>query len=435
MEKILITAAADTKYKMKEFNRLLFTITLMTALGFAAFHGLLELREQRMWPFNSGLSKILPPWVKHFAYDKTSPDRKVVSTFLHNIKIQYNSIPHPDAVGGGGAINNIGYGKWLLTLNSGQSLIFDETIGKFTAIESSVVKSIFSSVRDVFAFEKARNKYLAFVGTTNQGSICKRIAVYLAKYTMSDADAILALEPFTKLWESEDACATPSDNNAGGRIVYLKGKFYISTGFFMGGGNLGDTPNLALSKDSSFGKVIEVDWSGRSQVISTGHRNPQGLFFAKSGSVLFSTEHAMRGGDELNIIQKSASYGFPCESYGTYYGYDFDVPQKENKLLSKDLSCAKRQFIAPLFYWPEKTGISQGIEYEGDEFHAFNGNLLIGSLYGTSLFRIQLGETNNVMFIERINLNERVRDLNVSDSGKILVMTDGGSILVLSSTK
>jgi glucose/arabinose dehydrogenase len=97
--------------------------------------------------------------------------------------------------------------------------------------------------------------------------------------------------------------------------------------------------------------------------------------------------------------------------------------------------CATRDFVAPIFYWSDSTGISQGIEYAGEEFHAFTGNLLIGSLSGTSLFRIQLGEANNVMFIERINLHERVRDLNVSDSGKILVLTDGGNILVLSSTK
>jgi glucose/arabinose dehydrogenase len=143
----------------------------------------------------------------------------------------------------------------------------------------------------------------------------------------------------------------------------------------------------------------------------------------------------MRGGDKLNIVRKSANYGFPCEAYGTFYSYEFDAPQKETKLASKDPACAKRKFDAPNFYWPDTTGISQGIEYSGDEFHAFNGNLLIGSLSGTSLFRVQLGEANNVMFIERINLHERVRDLNVSDAGKILVLTDGGNILVLSSTK
>jgi len=420
---------------MKKFKKPLIIIVLIAALGFVAFYGLLQLREKRLWPFNSGLSKILPPSFKQFAYNKTSPDHKVVGSFLHNIDIAYHSIPDPGAVGGGGAINNIGFRKLLVTLNNGQSLSFDQETGKFITIESGEVKKIYSSVRDVFAFEKNGNKYLAFWGTTNQVSGCKRISIYTAKYALSDAGANLTLETPSKLWETEDACASPVDNNAGGRIVYQEGKFYVSTGFFMGGGDIGSTPYLALRGDSSFGKVIQVDWSGQSQIISSGHRNPQGLFFAKSGTVLFSTEHAMRGGDELNIVRKSANYGFPCEAYGTFYGYEFNAPQKETKLLDKNPSCVGRKFVAPNFYWPEKTGISQGIEYKGDEFHAFNGNLLIGSLSGTSLYRIQLGEAHYVMFIERINLQERVRDLNVSEDGKILVLTDGGSILVLSSTK
>jgi hypothetical protein len=420
---------------MKKYKRLFIALTLIAAMGLAAFYGLLHLREKRMWPFNSGLSKILPPSFKQFAYNSTSPDQKAVPSFLHKIKVAYYNIPDPGAVGGGGAINNIATGKLLVTLNNGQSLVFDVHTGKFVTIESGVVKKIFSSVRDVFAFEHNGANYLAFLGTTNHAGGCKRISVYLTRYATPDAGLGLTLNAPTKLWETEDACATPVDNNAGARISYQAGKFYVSTGFFMGGGNLGDTPNFALRSDNSFGKVLEVDWKGGSKIISSGHRNPQGLFFAKSGTVLLSTEHAMRGGDELNIIRPSANYGFPCESYGTYYSYEFDAPQKENKLVSKDPSCAKRQFEAPTFYWPETTGISQGIEYAGDEFHAFTGDLLIGSLSGTSLFRIQLGAANNVMFIERINLHERVRDLNVSDSGKILVLTDGGNILVLSSTK
>jgi hypothetical protein len=54
-------------------------------------------------------------------------------------------------------------------------------------------------------------------------------------------------------------------------------------------------------------------------------------------------------------------------------------------------------------------------------------------LVGTSLFRIQIGETNNVMFTEKIDLRERLRDLNVSRSGKIMTLTDGGNLLILSS--
>ena len=120
--------------KMKKFRKFLIGSVLIIALGIAAFYGLQQLREKRMWPFNSGLSRILPPSFKQFAYNTTNPDQKVVSSFLHIIRVAYYNIPDPGAVGGGGAINKIGLGKLLVTLNNGQSLLFDPNTGKFITI-------------------------------------------------------------------------------------------------------------------------------------------------------------------------------------------------------------------------------------------------------------------------------------------------------------
>lgn len=420
---------------MKNVKTVFSALGLLAILVLVGYYGLVHQREKRLWPFNSKLSGILPPAVKHYAYMYTSPNQNTVTSFLYNIKIKYYQIPDSGAVGGGGAINNIGNNKVLVTLNNGQSLIFDERIGAFKSIISDHVMKIFSSIRDAYVFENSGSKYVAFLGTTNHADGCKRISVYLANYVVSESDLNLTIGEPIKLWETEDACSSPVENNAGGRIVFQAGKLFISTGFFMGSGNLGDTPDYPQRNESFFGKVIEINLQGNAQVISSGHRNPEGLFFAKSGSVLFSTEHALRGGDELNIIKKSANYGFPCESYGTPYLYELGLPQEEVKFTTSDPSCAGKKFEDPIFYWLDTTGISQGIEYFGEEFHAYKGNLLIGSLSGTSIFRIQLGGQNNVMYVERINLHERVRDLNISDAGKIFIMTDGGNILVLSADK
>jgi hypothetical protein len=422
---------------LKKYKKILFVLTLVVIFLFILFYGLLKLRESRMWPFNSTLSRFFPSSVKYFAYKVTSPNKKLTTSFLYNINVGYHSIPDIGAIGGGGSINNIDKNRMIVTLNNGQSLAFDYVSGKFETINSLEVKKIFHSVRDVFVFDKSGNKYLAFFGTTDQGRGCKRVSIYLAKLDVPKFGLNFSLGAPNKLWETEDACDSPVDNNAGGRIVYHAEKFYVSTGFFMGDASaLGRKSDFMLmDKNSSFGKIIEVDWSGYSRIISSGHRNPQGLFFAKNSKILFSTEHSIRGGDELNLIKNSTNYGFPCEAFSTYYSYDFIFPQKDKKLIGKDPLCLNKRFEPPIFYWPDKTGISQGVEYAGDEFPAFVGDLLIGSLAGHSLFRIQLGEANNVMFIERINLQERVRDLNISDSGKIIILTDGGSILVLSSAK
>ena len=419
---------------MKKNKKWLLTATGVVILVVLLFFVLPKMRENRVWPFNSSLSRILPPEIKKLAYNLTTPrGGKMATSFLYNINVAYHNIPDPGAVGGGGAINNLGEGRFFVTLNSGQSLIFDLPTRNFSSVDSTHIKGIFSSVRDVLALEHGGKKYLAFLGATDQLNGCKRISLYLNQYSISGLKLLLDVP--VRLWESELACNSPMDNNAGGRIAYQENKFYLSVGFFMGSLNIEDTLDYAQRNDSSFGKILEIDWDGRSQVFSSGHRNPQGLFFAKSGKILFSTEHSSRGGDELNIIKRQGNYGFPCETYGTNYSYEFSRPQSEAKSIRQEAICVQKKFIDPNFYWANSTGISQGIEYMGEEFHALNGNLLVGSLAGLSLFRIQLGDMNNVMFLERINIGERLRDINISDDGKILLLTDGGDVLVLTVAK
>ena len=52
------------------------------------------------------------------------------------------------------------------------------------------------------------------------------------------------------------------------------------------------------------------------EVWSYGHRNPQGLTYDSESKRLWSIEHGPRGGDEINLIQSGANYGWPKISYG-----------------------------------------------------------------------------------------------------------------------
>jgi len=417
---------------MKLTNKKFILFLLALVVGTLTLIGVFNAREKRTWPFNSGLSQWFSPSLKKIVYDLTSPSGRVVSSFLYNIYISYYSIPDPEAAGGGGAVNELIPGVALVAENNGQLLIFHEKTGLFDRVESEAITKLFSSVRDVIRFDKSNVSYLALLGTTKESNGCKGIALYLSKYDFSPEKNKLTVDQPRLLWATEKGCKDPVDNNAGGRVVYREDIFYVSTGWFMGGGSLDDTPPLAQETDNSFGKIMKVAWNGDSELISMGHRNPQGLFFAKNGSILFSTEHAIRGGDKLNIIANGANYGWPCEVYGTPYGYDFSRPTAEEKYTIKNGKCSEKAFTPPIFYWPDLTGISQGLEYSGNEFAAFQNNLLVGSLAGTSIYRIRLGDANNVMFIERINVHERVRDLTLTSEGKILVLTDGGSLLMLS---
>jgi len=68
---------------------------------------------------------------------------------------------------------------------------------------------------------------------------------------------------------------------------------------------------LAQDPRSSYGKTILIHLQDKStDVLTSGHRNPQGLFLDSQG-VIWETEHGPQGGDELNILRKAFNYGWP----------------------------------------------------------------------------------------------------------------------------
>ena len=59
---------------------------------------------------------------------------------------------------------------------------------------------------------------------------------------------------------------------------------------------------LAQDKDSPFGKIIKININTSNyEIVSKGHRNPQGLLYDKNNDLIVSTEHGPYGGDEINL--------------------------------------------------------------------------------------------------------------------------------------
>lgn len=79
---------------------------------------------------------------------------------------------------------------------------------------------------------------------------------------------------------------------------------------YAGTGDAGDT-SLPPDDDSRNGKILAIDVdSGTVEIVSKGHRNPQGLCFDAGGRFL-STEHGPDRGDEINVIEQGRDYGWP----------------------------------------------------------------------------------------------------------------------------
>ena len=83
---------------------------------------------------------------------------------------------------------------------------------------------------------------------------------------------------------------------SGGRLeTYKDNKILFSIGY-------SDQKNVSQEKNSLLGKIITIDKeSAKYNLISYGHRNPQGLFYEKSKNLILNSEHGPKGGDELNL--------------------------------------------------------------------------------------------------------------------------------------
>jgi glucose/arabinose dehydrogenase len=146
---------------------------------------------------------------------------------------------------------------------------------------------------------------------------------------------------------------------------------------------------------------------------SKGHRNPQGATLRDDG-VLFTVEHGARGGDEVNMPQAGANYGWPVISYGVDYS---GVTIGEGT--------EKAGLEQPLYYWDPSISPSGLDFYDGELLPAWRGDLLAGGLSGQVLVRLDM-EGDAVVGEERLFAGQlgRIRDVRMGPDGAIYLLTD-----------
>jgi len=244
---------------------------------------------------------------------------------------------------------------------------------------------------------------------------CKYFAVYRSKLSQEK----LLFENFF----SPQRC---NKNNYGGRIAY--GKVYGKTGVFVSTGAAEGEEFEAQNDNSFLGKIIFFSEEDKNpQIISKGHRNPQGLYV--EGELILSTEHGPYGGDEINKIIPNKNYGWPISSYGETY--EFKIGESEFKY-SKNHKIKK--FEEPIFSFVPSIGISEIIKIPNNFSRYWQDNFFVASLNGSSLFRIKFDENfEKVIFLEKINLLDRIRDIIYINkiNSFALAMEDHGEIWLL----
>ena len=215
-------------------------------------------------------------------------------------------------------------------------------------------------------------------------------------------------------------------NQSGGRIISAnRNIIFFSTGEFR-------SRYLAQNKESFNGKILRINLkTGIKEVVSIGHRNPQGLYYNLEGNFIVETEHGPYGGDEINIIPLETpdlpNFGWPIASYGEHYSKKTGTKEKLIKYpLLK--SHKDNNFREPAKYFVPSIGISEIVGINKDMY-------VLSSLRENSIFFLKLIDLNKFEVIKKYNLNERVRDMIFKENKLILYLENSASIGIIDISK
>ena len=194
----------------------------------------------------------------------------------------------------------------------------------------------------------------------------------------------------------------------GGRIEkFNKDEILLSVGFF-------NKYDLVQQKDSIVGKVISINKTTKKyNLMSLGHRNPQGLFFIKDKNIIVNSEHGPHGGDEINFnyVSKKGpkNFGWPISSYGVPYPNQDKAFFDKRGYLKK--SHAKYGFEEPWKQFTPSIGISE-IIYAKNKIYA-------SSLRAESIYVIETNDDNSIQKTKRLKFDHRIRDLKYDEINEI----------------
>ena len=187
------------------------------------------------------------------------------------------------------------------------------------------------------------------------------------------------------------------------------------------GQNLGKVIRLLPDGTPAPGNPFASQGGVAAQVWSLGHRNILGLKFDAQRR-LWDLEHGPAGGDELNLVKPGLNYGWPLVSNGDHYG---------GKAIPRHAT--RPEFAAPAISWNPVIAPGDFIFYSGAMFPEWRGQAIIAALGSGGLVRVKIeGETARE--IERLPLDNRIREIVQAEDGAIWVLEDGDSARLLRLT-
>lgn len=266
-------------------------------------------------------------------------------------------------------------------------------------------------------FKNNKYLFLSYAAKSAKGRTTKIIRAVLENGVLSQIKVLFVAEPFT----------FERVHYGGGMAFGSDGKLYFTIGERLF--NEKDEPVLpiAQNREDKRGKIYRINSDGTIPndnptfgekaipgLYAMGIRAAQGITLNAKTNQLWFTEHGTHQGDEINVLKAGANYGWPMKTTGKYRYADF-APKPIAGNVYTDLVWSWAQTVAP-------TGL---LFYSGNEFAAWNQNILVGGLSKGSLWRLVIeGET--VKSAEELFVDDRLRIRKVVQSplGKLYLLSD-----------
>ncbi|WP_421990479.1 PQQ-dependent sugar dehydrogenase [Qipengyuania sp.] len=184
----------------------------------------------------------------------------------------------------------------------------------------------------------------------------------------------------------------------------------------------GDRQKLDPAQDNgnTLGTIVRLNLDGTpaagnpvgEQIWSYGHRNILGMDFDAEGR-LWEIEHGPAGGDELNIVQRGANYGWPTRSNGDHYNGD---PITDHS--------ADDGFVKPVLGWTPVIAPGNMTFYRGDLFEGMQGDIIVSGLRSQALVRVAV-DGDTARETARYEMDNRIRSVIEGPDGALWVLEDG----------
>lgn len=273
-------------------------------------------------------------------------------------------------------------------------------------------------------FEDDQQVYLSYAcGSEEANHTCLAVGT-LADTGLDNVEEIFRVQP-----------AKQSDAHFGGRLAWLPDDTLILT---LGDGF--DYREQAQNLHNHIGSIVRLNPDGsvpddnpfvghddvHPEIYSYGHRNVQGLVFDAENQRLIAHEHGPRGGDEINIIEAGANYGWPIATGGLDYTGARVTPFNEYP-----------GTVSPSLEWTPSIAPSGLAIYMGELFPEWQGDLLVGALVDKKVRRVHLSaDGSSAEDVEGLfgELDERIRDVRIGPEGAVYLLTDSPEGRVLRVT-